>query len=191
MRIGIDIDGTLADFQENLLLHHNQKNGTSFQKKDITMYDMTTLFGWKKEEATKKFNEFYQTPLFQDLPIIDGAKEAIEKLSQKHELVIVTARPPELEEMTEKWLDENFGELFSEYIITTTYQKRGKHIPKAKICMDKKISCMIEDSLHFSFECAALGIRVFLLDRPWNQYPALPTHVERLYSWNEVVEKLE
>jgi uncharacterized HAD superfamily protein len=55
---------------------------------------------------------------------------------------------------------------------------------------------MIDDTLSNARDCAETGIRVLLMDRPWNQVGAdstelaLPAGVERVRGWEEVVERV-
>jgi uncharacterized HAD superfamily protein len=47
---------------------------------------------------------------------------------------------------------------------------------------------MIEDNLEYSIDLANNDIKVFLIDRPWNQKYNSEIHknITKIYSWNEI-----
>jgi uncharacterized HAD superfamily protein len=47
---------------------------------------------------------------------------------------------------------------------------------------------MIEDNLEYAIELANNGIKVFLLDKPWNQKynPEIHKSITKIYSWDEI-----
>ncbi|MBU0626098.1 hypothetical protein KKG31_03695 [Patescibacteria group bacterium] len=47
---------------------------------------------------------------------------------------------------------------------------------------------MIEDNLEYGIELAQAGIKVYLLDRPWNQHydPKIHVGITKIFSWEEL-----
>lgn len=189
MRIGVDIDGVLADYHSEYIAFHNQKYGTKFTPADIRHNHFIQAFGKTDEEAYHLMKEFNHTHL-ETLPILEGAKRAIFKLAETHDLYVITARHPSLKGKTDAWLTTHFGNVFEE-AISSLYTHAGETIlPKWKICHEKNISCMIEDKLVTAVECAENNINTFLINREWNQSETLPPRVQRVYSWDEIVKRL-
>jgi len=80
----------------------------------------------------------------------------------------------------------NFELIFSSnpYIKT-----KGK--TKGEICKELGIDFMIEDSVEHSEICAKEGIKVFLLNKPWNKNCIDHENIIRVKSWNEILDKLK
>ena len=49
---------------------------------------------------------------------------------------------------------------------------------------------MIDDQPMNVLDCVMKGIRVLLFDQTWNRKMVLPEGVERVMSWEEIVEKI-
>ncbi len=141
MNIGIDVDGVLNNYNA-----YQKKEGKKYFKKKIINpygYDLQEMFGITKEEDHQFWKEHilnYATK-FKARPY---ASKVIKKLRQNgHKIIIITARssssiPKEdMHNILINWLKENQIE-YDELIMTNTN--------KAKICLDKHIDIMIEDS---------------------------------------------
>ena len=88
VRIAIDMDEVIADFTAKLLQLYNEKYGASYTKSDLAGINLRDI----RPEHTENIREMIlDADYFSDLPVIEGAKEALEKLSEKHELFITTA----------------------------------------------------------------------------------------------------
>ncbi len=203
MIIGVDLDDVLGDFVGGLCQYHNREYGTSFKKDDFHSFKFWEVWGGNKKQAVDKVSDFYETPEFKNLEPMEGAQEAVDYLSQDHELRVVTSRPPFiekdgepifLEEKTKKWLDENFPNKFSEIYFANNDYIEGSKKTKEKLeyCLDSDIDILVEDALqHMEKYCQNKITKVFLSDSPWNQGKELPENVERVYSWDEIVRKVD
>lgn len=88
VRIAIDMDEVIADFTAKLLQLYNEKYGASYTKSDLAGINLRDI---RPEHAENIREMILDADYFSDLPVIEGAKEALEKLSEKHELFITTA----------------------------------------------------------------------------------------------------
>ena len=61
---------------------------------------------------------------------------------------------------------------------------------KDEICNDLNLDLIIEDSPYYSKNCAEKGIKVLLLDKPWNQN-CEHENIIRVNNWKEVLEKIK
>jgi len=193
MNIGVDIDEVLAELTEAFLEYHNRTYGTSFKKKDMFSYSYHEVIGGTEEETRQKLLAFFNTDFFRNIKTVEGAKEAIALLAKKHQLSIITARPHFIRQQTEHLIESHFPKYFSSIILTNQWHGIGAKRSKSEVCKERKVSIMIDDSLHHAKDCAAQGIYVLLMDidYPWNQATELPENIKRVHSWEEIVTEID
>lgn len=183
MRIGIDIDNVISNFDEVLekefLIHDKDLRNTGIV--DENLYITEGMFDWTKEEI----NNFYYPNverIAKSLTPIDGSKEYIDKLkSDGHFICIITGRDNEEYsnpvEMTKEWLN-NFNIYYDELIFTDGRDKTSK----AKVCTKNSIDIMIDDSSKICKSCLDNGITTLLMDKPCNRNANIP----RVKSWDDI-----
>ena len=193
MLIGVDIDEVLAEFVAALCGFHNSKYGTSLEKNDISSYDFCEVWGGTEEEAVKKVLEFQSSPEFKELAPIQGAQKVTRGLSLKHDLITISSRPKIVYGETRRWLNYHFPSTFSELHFTNEWHKQDGEpiIEKLDLCNKFGVGVLIEDYLKTAITCAEMGIPVLLLDQPWNKASELPEKVTRVYSWQDIEERIE
>ena len=193
MKIGIDLDECLTEYVFGFLNYYNNTHKTNFHFWEIKNYKLWELIGGTKEEAINTVYAFHETNYFKELPVVFGAKNAVEELRKFSELLIITSRPNELINKTNQWLDQHFHNKFSNILFTNEWSKSGERKQKSEICKNLKLDFLIEDNLDYALNCSGYVRRVFLLDKPWNQTENgnLPRDVDRVYNWNEILEKIE
>ena len=191
MRIGIDFDETIADSMAMILKLHNEQYGTKYKREEVTEYHVENIWGGSKEEWTAKLDEFFSAKNARHLDPVVGAIAAIDALKHAgHELYIVTARRDINAEATERWLTKHFSSTFkSVHYGNVRSDDPAKKREKAEICKELGVELMIDDHMGVAKNCSEAGIKVLLLDQPWNQ-GELPPGVTRVYSWEEIVKKL-
>lgn len=183
MRIGIDIDNVISNFDEVLekefLIHDKDLRNTGIV--DENLYITEGMFDWSKEEI----NSFYYPNIeriAKSLTLVDGSKEYIDKLkSDGHFICIITGRDNEEYsnpvEMTKEWLN-NFNIYYDELIFTDGRDKTSK----AKVCTKNSIDIMIDDSSKICKACLDNGITSLLMDKPCNR--SVP--ITRVHNWEEI-----
>lgn len=194
MRIGIDLDETISDSISGIIKLHNEQYGTSLRREDFDHHDFAAALGVSKEEAKKRIDKFFSVTYVKEMPPAVGSLRAIEALKAKgHELYIITGRgrSPEDVAHTEAWLEANFPNVFAGVHYANTLAPDGsvETRTKSEIAKTLGVEVIIDDLLEFALECAGAGMKVLLLDRPWNQ-GALPPLVERMYSWEEIIQRI-
>ncbi len=191
MIIGVDLDDVLKEFVGPFLGYYNHKKGTRWNKENITQYSFWNILGMTREEAIELVHGFYGTPEFCARRPIEGAIEGIDRLKEFGELVIVTGRAEYMEEMGWKEINELFPDKFRKIYSTNQFARDGyKHRKKSELCLEAKVSVLIDDSLSAAIDCASYDIEVLLFDQPWNQSKGLPGNVKRVYLWKEIVEEI-
>ena len=187
MRIGIDVDNVLSNFNEELLKAFLKHDKTLRNKGIINKEaDFITkgMFDWSKDEL----DDFYYSnieKIAKNLKVIDKAPEYIKKLKEDgHEIYIISGRDngeySNPYEMTEKWLKLNDIE-YNKLILTNAYNS----IEKAKICISNNINLMIDDSTTVCNEIQNSGINCLLMDTLYNRKN---NDFKRVNSWQEIYE---
>lgn len=104
--IAIDMDGVIADVEEQFLIWYYRDYGVRFTREDLIGKTDDTAFpepGSMRKYATS-------AGFFLDIPVMQGAVEAVQRLMENFEVYIVSAAmefPLSLNEKQE-WLKANF-----------------------------------------------------------------------------------
>lgn len=190
MKIGIDIDGVIADITRFIIDYGSKycyKNHIPYTIKEDE-YDEAKALGITNEQAEKFWNTYlvyYATKY----PVRDFAKDVIKTLRQNHEIYIITARneyglPQEaygkMQSMVKQWLQDN--EIEYDKLIFT----EGSKLP---YCLENKVDIMIEDSPSNIVDISS-QIPVLCFDNPYNK-EIERKNITRVYSWYDVLSRIE
>ena len=186
MRIGIDIDNVISNFDDVLLeeyLMHDKilRNSGIIDKNASSIRNGT--FDWSGEEEITFYKNNIER-IVKELNIIEGAKEYIDKLkSEGHFIYIITGRDngeyTDPYNMTKDWLNDH-DIYYDKLILTNSYDKHEK----AEICIENSIDIMIDDSVRICNDCIESGITTILMSTPYNKY----SNIKRVCSWKELYE---
>lgn len=187
MKIGIDIDNVISNFNDEILKeyikHDKELRNTGIINENAESYHKG-MFDWSKEEN----DEFYYSNLeriSKNLKTITGAPETIKKLKEEgNEIIIISSRDNGIvanpREMTENWLKEN-DIVYDKLIVT------GKN-QKGDICKENNVYIMIDDSIKNCEDVRSKGIKVLLMDTRYNKNTS---EFERVSNWKEIYEKIQ
>ncbi len=186
MLVGVDYDGVLAEFVNPFLAWHNKHYGTNLSRVEMNMFELSSFLGCDLPEAIRRVELYANSPSYK-MPIIEGAQDGIDEIREAgHEAVVLTSRSAKLIQITLDWLKDNFPNKFRDAYFTNEWGLDGKKETKREVCRREGIKALVEDNADYACECAQDGVRVVLLDCPWNQKPKLPEGVVRAYSWREI-----
>ena len=183
MKIGIDIDNVISNFNDTLLteylLHDKELRNSGIINKNAD-YIRRGMFDWNENEETNFYKNNIER-IAKKLGVIEGAKEYIDKLHDDgHIICIITGRDngeyTEPYNMTKKWLEDN-NIYYDDLILTDAYDKHAK----TKQCLEHNIDIMIDDSVSICSDCVENGITTILMDTPYNRY----SDIQRVKSWKE------
>ena len=140
MKILIDMDGVIANFEKSVLDTYQ----SLYPTKPFIPLDERTTFYVKEQypsELQSLVESIYLTPgFYQSLPIINGAAEALSEMTQRgHNLFICTAPLPQYEHcVLEKyqWVDQYLGAEWVKKIIVTN----DKTLVRGDILIDDKLN---------------------------------------------------
>jgi 5'(3')-deoxyribonucleotidase len=159
MRLGIDLDGVVADFNTGWISRYNADFGADVEFDAVVAWDsipslthfrhMGEFWNWAQDHDGHS--------LFRHLDTYHGAVEALRRLERRHKIVIVTTKPRWAVHDTYAWL--------AEHRIPT----REVHITRRK--WDVPCDVFLDDAPHVLEDLVELRpeATVCRFIRPWNQ----------------------
>lgn len=186
MRIGIDIDNVISNFNEMLLetylIHDKELRNTGIINPNAK-YIRTGMFDWSNEEELSFYKDNIEG-IAKKLKVKEKAKEYIDRLhNDGHLIYIITGRDngeySEPYNMTKKWLDEN-NIYYDNLILTDAYDMHAKSLE----CLKNDIDIMIDDSVRICSDLITSGITTILMDTPYNR----KINIKRVKNWEEFYE---
>lgn len=189
MRIGIDIDNCISNFDDTLLkeyLKHDKELRNTGIINENPECLRKGMFDWTEKEE----NSFYSDNIenfAKNLKPLEDSSYYIKKLKEDgHEIYIVTGRnngdyvsPYEL---TVEWLTK-YNIIYDKLIFTDAYDKHAKTV----ICLENNIDLMIEDSTKISLDLINNGIKVYTMNTRYNQKEK---KLDRVSKWKEIYERI-
>ena len=169
---------------------HNTVYGTKYRRSDICNFELQPLWGCSLNEVVQRINDFYNSTYHENLQPVLGAVESLEKLRQNNTLVLITSRPEHVRDVTEKLLQRYFLNFFNEIHFLGHYHGiQTRRQTKGEVCKNIGVEIFIDDSLEHAKTVCQEKIPALLFDTPWNQ-GTLPENITRVFSWDEILEKL-
>ena len=123
-----------------------------------------------------------------NIELVEGVKDCLPILFEGHELVFISARPNFCMNITLNFFKKHFPKFNHKVIFSgDAYKEQGK--TKDEICQEIGVDVLVEDSGH-SQDYAEKGLKVVLLDKPWNQ-GVEHENIHRVNNWEEVLNKIK
>ena len=112
LSVALDVDDLLMSCTEYAIQLANEKYNFT---PPITIYEAS---GWGKlGTRVDVIHEFFgKAEFYETMPVLEGAKEFVSKLSQKAEIFISTAVPPEFMGIRAKRIREEFPQIPADHI---------------------------------------------------------------------------
>ncbi len=179
MKIGLDIDGVLADSDPAFRAHLKKLFQRPFPKKDVVCFDYQQCFNFSKVQFELFWETFTRQGKWEKIKVIPGVRKFLNQVKSK-DITVITARPPELKKQTIRWLKIN--RISYHQLIFMSRESKHHDV----LLHNLKFDYFVEDRFEFSKDLADLGIKVLLLNYPWNlkfgDYPG----VTRVNTWEEI-----
>lgn len=167
MKIGVDIDDTIADTNELLLVYADKydklyKEGHGIIDKDC--YKFNGMYDWTEEDRNH-FLETYMVEVFENVVVKKDVREVISKLRKDgHSIIFITTRDGNFIEdsytLTKNWLDKN--EI--EYDLIIAGDKR-----KSDYVELVGLELFIDDSIKNCVKVSEKGCEVLIFDTIYNR----------------------
>ena len=189
MRIGVDIDNVLSNFNEVLLkdyIKHDKELRNTGIINENPEYLRKGMFDWTEKEEKSFYNSNIQN-FAQKLKPIEDSPYYIKKLREDgHEIYIITGRDngeyTNPYELTKAWLN-NYNIVYDKLLFTNAYDKHAK----TEVCLENNIDLMIEDSTRISLDLINNCIKVYTMNTRYNQKEQT---LDRVSKWKEIYEKI-
>jgi 5'(3')-deoxyribonucleotidase len=181
VRIGIDADNVLADFQGHWISLYEKWFQREVDPELATQWDCI-VDGTHFENSSEFWAWAESVPEFwESMPAEPGAQGAVYELKRKgHELLVLTNRKDKASTPTKIWVLEQLPH----GSITSIH-----HIPGDKSVVDCQL--YIDDNPRRLVELAAKKPNVVIFDQPWNQEVETKPGLIRCKGWREVLEYVE
>ena len=188
MKIGIDIDNVISNFNDELLKeylkHDKELRNTGIINEDV--FIRYGMFDWTEKEES----EFYKNNIeriAKKLQPLNRATETIKKLKEDgNEIIIISGRnngeynnPYKL---TEEWLAK-YNIVYNKLILTNAYNKEEK----ANVCKENNIDIMIEDSTQTAVNIEKVGTKVIFMNTRYNKNNE---NFEKVSNWKEIYAEI-
>lgn len=185
--IAVDVDDVLAAHAQEFVNSSNSQYGTNLTIEDYHNR-WSEIWNVDRDETRRRAKAFHLGGSIVNFAVITGADEALIKLKQSYDLVVVTARREELVGITGEWLDRHYGELFSDVRYVPVWQDEGS-VTKAEVCREIGASHLIDDYVEHCELAAASGINSLLFGNyAWNRHQDISPGITRVADWQEVLE---
>lgn len=192
MKIGVDIDGVILDYERVLKTYGDLYDFIELKKDGIVNRNehyLRNRYNWTEEERMNFINKYF-LELSRETPLIPGAKDVIKMLQKEgNELIIISARGGMIEEMKdvamEKFKEENI--VFNKYY--------WKQEDKLEAVQNEKIDIMIDDSYDVCKKLSENKIKtIYFRDKEMkkleqNQYLKEVSNWGEIYRYIKEMEK--
>lgn len=183
----VDIDDTIADATNLMIQCLSNYTGVHVSKNDITEYDIASHFGISGEEFYKYLDK---DGVIDDLAVLPGARKALERLSNDHEIVLVTARHRFREPLarTLKWVKSR--NLPVDRVLVSGHPLRGlkSNVAYDQVC-EHGVRVFFDDGMHNVWDMYDSGMSevIYIPHQPWNASSHLDDDIYRCSSFRECV----
>ncbi len=183
MKIGIDIDGVILDYERVLKVYGDLYDFIELKKDGLinrNEHYLRNRYDWTEEERMNFVNKYF-LELSKQTHLIPGAKDVINMLQKEgHELIVISARGGMIEEMKdvamEKFQKENIT--FSKY-----YWKQND---KLEVAQKEKIDYMIDDAYHVCQKLSENRIKtIYFRDKEMKKLKP-SGYLKEVSNWGEI-----
>ena len=183
MKIGIDIDGVILDYERVLKTYGDLYDFIELKKDGIinrNEHYLRNRYDWTDEERMNFINKYF-LKLSKQTPLIPGAKDVIDMLQKEgNELIIISARGGMIEGMKdvamEKFEEEDIS--FNKY-----YWKQDD---KLEVAQNEKLDVMIDDSYDVCRKLSSNGIKTIYFRDKEMKVLEQNENLKEVSNWGEI-----
>ncbi|MFZ5634881.1 MAG: 5' nucleotidase, NT5C type [Bacillota bacterium] len=178
-RIGIDIDGVIADSQAVIIRKLNQHFGKSYTLADFVNFRPRKMFGINRKQLDD-FIMARELEIIMETDPLPGAVETLRELNGRS-IYLISARSPAYHSQTLEWL-RKFDVPYDGIRLLGQHDKR-------RSCLDLGVDIFIEDNKKNAIQVSSCGIPVLLMNATYNR-GRLPEMVTRVFNWDQIREHI-
>jgi uncharacterized HAD superfamily protein len=183
MKIGIDIDGVILDYERVLKTYGDLYDFIELKKSGIVNRNehyLNDRYDWTEEERMNFVNKYF-VKLSKQTNLIPGAKFVIDMLQKDgNELIVISARGGMIEEMKTVAREK----LESEGILFNKYYWNQKD--KLEVAQKEQIDLMIDDSYEVCKKLSANGIKtIYFRDKEMKKIEP-NEYLREVSNWGEI-----
>ena len=108
LRLGIDLDGVVADFNRGWITRYNREFATDLAPEQVRSWNglvpLTHFSGMDEFWGWARSGEY---SIFRELPLYDGAVDTLQRLAADHRIVVVSSKHDWAIPDTLEWLAEH------------------------------------------------------------------------------------
>jgi 5'(3')-deoxyribonucleotidase len=182
VKLGLDIDGCLADWVGSTFREHARWFGTKLDPADVKQWaDPVTMSGMS---ASELFAWCREAQVYEKADPIPGAFGGIRALAAAgHTIDFVTHRPEWCVEITWEWLQHWLGRTVPIVLDVVHVLQTVKSTVPCDIYLD--------DGPHVLEELTGQGLLAVRFEQPWNAELAPKHYAASVPSWRRFVEVVE
>ena len=182
IKLGIDIDGVIADSQPVIIAELNARYGKDYALADFVDFNPVKMYGIDRKQLDDFIME-REGNIIRTARPMPGALEAINQLKDDFGIHLISARTPVHLDDTTNWLN-NYGFHFDKVILLGQHDKRAA-------CNEEAVSLFIDDSMKNVLQVtSSCRIPAYLFDATYNQGD-LPELVWRIFNWQEALHRIK
>jgi hypothetical protein len=189
--IAYDLDDTLMDQLDKLVLWHNRAYGTRLARAHYVDHTLNSVWGTDNAETSRRAAEFHHSEEYDQMQPFSGVSEALRRARARgSELHVVTGRPSRMRPRTETQVRMFFPGAFADIHFCNSYQA-AERVSKAVVCARIGATLLVDDVFDHGKECVEAGIPALLIDHEWNRHHVdLPRNMYRILHVEEVEDYL-
>ena len=193
--IYVDMDDVLSESNQAFLTVLQREFKKNVEYSQITTFDLKESFGLSDDEYDHFFDCIHHPDEIMLHPPVHGAREVIQHWHDiGYDISILTGRPLDTLDVSLKWLKLH-GFHHDTFSIVNKYNRessKGESSMSLEKLSSRHFDLAIEDSGGMAqFLSEEMGVKVALLDRPWNRSMNFNSNVYRCSDWFEIKEKFE
>lgn len=178
IKLGIDIDGVIADSQPVIIAELNARFDKNFTLADFVEFNPQRMYGIDRKQLDRFIME-REGHIIKTVQPMAGAIEAIDQLKGDFGIHLISARSPIFLKESIDWLKK-----YSFHYDGIMHL--GQH-DKREACSNEGVALFIDDNLkNVQQVTSACRIKAYLFDATYNQ-GELPPLTRRIFSWREAL----
>ena len=175
--LGVDIDNVINNMQQVILQVIKKKLGKSVEPEVYDIFKKLNM----NDSQKYHFLEDNWSIIMEKIQPQWRVSFFLNKLKDKYKIILITAQPYEIAEITVNWLKKyhiNYDDI------------RFNAGDKVAACKFFKVEYMIDDSPWNLRKLNKEQVKTLIFNQPYNQNVSETEFATRVYSWDDIYQKL-